>query len=91
VDRIAAPSVLNPSDFSLAQRSDGIVQNAYKGRLLYYFAGDTKPGEIAGQGFNNIWYVANLTGDVPAVPAPTAIPTTISTTIPSMNYYGGGY
>jgi len=88
-DQITAPSVLSPADFSTVQRTDGVAQTAYKNRLLYYFSGDTKPGDITGQGFNNLWYVANITGDVPAIPTP--IPTTVPTTSAPMSYGGGGY
>ena len=58
------------------------------GRPLYYFADDVKPGDVKGQGFNDVWYVANISGTVPGVtPNPTTIPTTVRTT----SYYGGGY
>jgi predicted lipoprotein with Yx(FWY)xxD motif len=87
-DPVSAPSVLKPSDFSSITRSDGVKQTAFMGRPLYYFADDVKPGEVKGQGFNDVWYIANISGTVPAVtPNPTTIPTTIRTT----SYYGGGY
>jgi predicted lipoprotein with Yx(FWY)xxD motif len=93
---ISAPSVLKPADFSSAQRTDGVTQTAFKGRQLYYFADDIKPGDAKGQGFNNLWYVANVSGDVPVVPTP--IPTTVPTTQPTTVFgsdsggdSGGGY
>ncbi len=62
------------------------------GRPLYYFAADTKPGDIKGEGVNNVWYVANISGITPVITTlPTAVPTTTRTTSPSGGGYGGGY
>jgi predicted lipoprotein with Yx(FWY)xxD motif len=89
-DPVVAPSVLKPTDFSVLTRSDGAKQVSYMGRPLYYFAADTKPGDIKGEGVNNVWYVANVSGVTPVVTIPlTAVPTTTRTTSPSG--YGGGY
>lgn len=38
-------------------------QVAYNGHLLYFFAGDTSPGQTNGQGIGGIWYVVNAAGD----------------------------
>lgn len=38
-------------------------QVAYNGHLLYFFAGDTSPGQTNGQGIAGIWYVVNAAGD----------------------------
>ncbi len=91
-DTVTAPSVLNPSDFSSISRADGMKQTAFMGRPLYFYSGDTKPGDVKGQGFNNLWYVANVSGITPVVTTPpTAVPTTIRTTSPPSGGYGGGY
>ena len=45
-DPVSAPSLLNPSDFRSVSRADGVRQTAYKGWPLYYFADDSKPGEV---------------------------------------------
>jgi hypothetical protein len=71
-------------------------QTAFMGRPLYYYSGDKNPGETNGQGFNNIWYVANTSGSVPVVTTiPTTLPTTVltavPTTMPTRFDYGGGY
>jgi predicted lipoprotein with Yx(FWY)xxD motif len=89
---VVAPSVLKPTDFSVLTRSDGAKQVSYMGRPLYYFAADTKPGDIKGEGVNTVWYVANVSGITPVAPAPPAtVPTTTRTTSPSGGGYGGGY
>jgi predicted lipoprotein with Yx(FWY)xxD motif len=72
---LVAPSLLKGSDFAGGKRPDGTVQTLYMDRPLYYFAKDTKPGDMNGQGLLNTWYVANITGYVPPVPAPTPAPT----------------
>jgi predicted lipoprotein with Yx(FWY)xxD motif len=88
-DTMTAPSVLKTGDFSQASRTDGMKQTAFMGRPLYYYSGDTKPGDVKGQGFNNFWYVANVSGSVPIV---TTVPTTVPTTTrtPSLANGGGG-
>ena len=39
-------------------RDDGGKQWAYKGKPLYLWAKDAKPGDKTGDGFNNVWHVA---------------------------------
>jgi predicted lipoprotein with Yx(FWY)xxD motif len=86
-DPVSAPSLLKPADFSAVSRADGVKQTAYMGRPLYYFASDTKPGDANGEGFNNLWYVANVSGTVPVV---TTMPTTMPTTFHPLSPTGGG-
>ena len=45
-------------------RDDGSVQVTYDGWPLYYFAGDAAPGEIAGQGVNDVWFVVSPAGEM---------------------------
>jgi predicted lipoprotein with Yx(FWY)xxD motif len=45
-------------DWSIVTRDDGGRQWAYKGKPLYLWAKDQKPGEKTGDGFNNVWHVA---------------------------------
>ncbi|MDH5372750.1 MAG: hypothetical protein OEX97_07385, partial [Acidimicrobiia bacterium] len=35
----------------------------YNGWPLYYFANDSAPGDINGQGLNDVWYVVSAEGD----------------------------
>ena len=42
-----------------SSRDDGSKQWAYKGKPLYTWIKDTKPGDISGDGFlNNAWHIA---------------------------------
>jgi predicted lipoprotein with Yx(FWY)xxD motif len=47
------------------KRTDGTTQVTYGGHPLYYFIGDTKPGDVNGQGLNQFgakWYVLSPKG-----------------------------
>lgn len=41
---------------------DGKQQVTLEGMPLYYFANDSKPGDILGHGVNNVWYLADPSG-----------------------------
>ena len=45
-------------DWTVVTRDDGKKQWAYKGKPLYYWVKDTKPGDKTGDGVNNVWKVA---------------------------------
>jgi predicted lipoprotein with Yx(FWY)xxD motif len=85
---VIAPAPLQAADFGFVARTDGTLQSSYKGRPLYYFAGDSAPGTTKGHGVGNSWSVAATTGVMPvfATPTPTPAPTTLNTLSP----YGGG-
>jgi predicted lipoprotein with Yx(FWY)xxD motif len=56
---LLAPADAKPTgDYSVITRDDGTKQWAYKGRPLYYWSKDMKPGDRTGDGFNNVWRVA---------------------------------
>jgi predicted lipoprotein with Yx(FWY)xxD motif len=59
-------------------RSDGTTQATYRDWPLYYFAQDTAPGDVKGQGVNGVWFVVNPAGE----PIQTA---------PATGGTGGGY
>jgi predicted lipoprotein with Yx(FWY)xxD motif len=44
-------------------RSDGKVQATYREWPLYYFAQDTSPGDVKGQGANGVWFVISPAGE----------------------------
>ncbi len=56
----AAPADAQASgDWSIVTRDDGSKQWAYKGKPLYAWSKDQKPGDKTGDGFlNNAWHVA---------------------------------
>jgi predicted lipoprotein with Yx(FWY)xxD motif len=45
-------------DYSLVTRDDGTTQLAYKGKPLYYWVKDAKPGDKTGDGVNQVWRTA---------------------------------
>ena len=45
------------SPYSIVTRDDGSRQLAYKGRPLYLFAKDAKPGERKGDKMHGVWHV----------------------------------
>lgn len=56
---LMAPANASASgDWSVVTRDDGAKQWAYKGKPLYLWVKDTKPGEVTGDGVNNVWHVA---------------------------------
>lgn len=45
-------------DYSIITRDDGSRQWAYKGRPLYRWSKDRKPGDTSGDGVKNLWHAA---------------------------------
>lgn len=46
-------------DYTIITRDDGIRQWAYKGKPLYLWVKDQKPGDRTGDGFNKAWRVVH--------------------------------
>lgn len=46
-----------PANISVITRADGSKQFAWKGMPLYYFAKDTKAGDISGDGVGGVWHI----------------------------------
>jgi predicted lipoprotein with Yx(FWY)xxD motif len=44
-------------DWSVIVRDDGSRQWAYRGKPIYHYAKDQKPGDRTGDGFNGVWHV----------------------------------
>lgn len=44
-------------------RADGSVQATYNGWPLYYWKGDTKAGDVAGQNVQSVWFVIDHDGN----------------------------
>jgi predicted lipoprotein with Yx(FWY)xxD motif len=45
-------------DWTLIERAEGARQWAYKGKPLYRWKDDKKPGDATGDGVNNVWHIA---------------------------------
>jgi len=54
----ASSSDTGSGDFSVISRDDGARQWAYKGKPLYRWSKDQKPGDTTGDGFNKLWHLA---------------------------------
>ena len=55
---MADASAAAPPGFSIVTRGDGTKQWAYKGKPLYGWVKDKKPGDASGNGVNNLWHIA---------------------------------
>ncbi len=44
--------------WTVITRKDGGKQWAYKGKPVYAFKKDAKPGDVSGDGVNNVWHIA---------------------------------
>jgi|SRR5579864_909043 len=55
---MAEGSASASGDYAVVARDDGSKQWAYKGKPLYLWIKDQKPGDKTGDGVNNVWHVA---------------------------------
>jgi predicted lipoprotein with Yx(FWY)xxD motif len=55
---MAAATDKDNGDFSVIKRDDGQMQWAVKGKPVYYWSKDAKPGDRTGDGFNKVWQLA---------------------------------
>ena len=53
---------LDAGDFATAPRSEGGEQVTFFGWPLYFYSGDSAPGDVTGQGLGNSWYVVGPDG-----------------------------
>ncbi|HKW79485.1 MAG TPA: hypothetical protein VJQ49_00620 [Casimicrobiaceae bacterium] len=44
-------------EWSLIARDDGSKQWAFRGKPVYHWSKDKKPGDTTGDGFNGVWHV----------------------------------
>jgi predicted lipoprotein with Yx(FWY)xxD motif len=52
-----------------AERQDGTAQVTYKGMPLYRYAGDSRPGDVNGQGIGGVWFAVTPGGRLIRAPA----------------------
>lgn len=65
-DKCAAnwPPLIAPAEaeaeggFGLIDRTDGTMQWIRQDRPLYLWVGDAKPGDVTGDGVNDVWHAA---------------------------------
>jgi predicted lipoprotein with Yx(FWY)xxD motif len=53
---------VDASKLGTSKRTDGSMQVTYNGWPLYYFAKDTKPGDVIGQNVGSVWFVITPDG-----------------------------
>jgi predicted lipoprotein with Yx(FWY)xxD motif len=68
--------------FATITRADGTVQVTYSHMPLYYYAGDSVAGDTKGEGKNNTWFVAPLSGSV-GTTSPAASPSASAAASPA--------
>jgi predicted lipoprotein with Yx(FWY)xxD motif len=81
---VVADPALAGGDFSIVGRDDGRVQWAFKGRPLYFFAADARPGEVRGDGNAGAWHAVRR----PATGAARAAETVGELAAPAPYSYG---
>jgi predicted lipoprotein with Yx(FWY)xxD motif len=59
---VAAGEGVEADLLATATRRDGTTQVTYKGMPLYYYAGDTQPGDVNGQGIGGVWFAVTPDG-----------------------------
>ena len=55
---MAAADAKPEGDYTIVTRDDGGRQWAFKGKPLYLWVKDAKPGDKTGEGVNNVWRAA---------------------------------
>jgi predicted lipoprotein with Yx(FWY)xxD motif len=55
---------LDAAMFGSIERTDGTQQLTVNGMPLYLFASDTAPGDVNGQGVNDVWFVVDADGNM---------------------------
>jgi len=56
------PKGINPKILGYVERADGHCQVTINGWPVYYFSGDTKPGDFKGQALKGVWFAVTPTG-----------------------------
>jgi predicted lipoprotein with Yx(FWY)xxD motif len=55
---MAAAGAMAEGDWTIVDRTDGTKMWAYKGKPVYLWIKDTKPGDITGDGVGGVWHLA---------------------------------
>jgi predicted lipoprotein with Yx(FWY)xxD motif len=90
---VAGPGI-TASRLGTVKRPDGTTQVTYAGWALYRFAGDTRSGQINGQGLEKEWYALAPSGKIvklmPAKESSTSSAASGSSSASSSNSSSGG-
>ncbi|MDB5424816.1 MAG: hypothetical protein JWQ29_2232 [Phenylobacterium sp.] len=60
-------------DWKTVKREDGSLQWAYLNKPVYTFTGDSKPGDIAGDGAQRFWHAVKLAAPLPTIARPAGV------------------
>lgn len=60
---VVAGDGLDAALIGTTTRDDGTLQVTYNGRPLYYFAGDSAPGDANGHGVGDVWFAISPAGE----------------------------
>lgn len=82
--KLTAGTGANAALLGTIKRSNGVLQVSYAGFPLYVYAGDKKPGAVAGEGFEKKWYLVSAAGAM--VKHAVAATTGQTTTAPKSNW-----
>ncbi len=63
-DSVEPAAALDIELFDQVELPDGTFQIVFNGHPLYLFAGDAAAGETNGQGFNDVWFVVGVDGEL---------------------------
>lgn len=55
---MAPANAMTHGDWRPIRRDDGQWQWSYRGKPLYYWSKDQRPGDRTGDGFNQVWHLA---------------------------------
>jgi predicted lipoprotein with Yx(FWY)xxD motif len=54
---------IDATKLGVSARMDGTTMVTFNGHPLYYFIKDSNAGDVAGQGYNNVWFVLDANGN----------------------------
>jgi predicted lipoprotein with Yx(FWY)xxD motif len=79
---------VSAAKLSTVKRPDGTTQVTYAGFPLYRYSGDSKAGDVKGQGFEGVWHAVTSAGTLAKASGGAGGTTT---TTPGTTTDGGGY
>jgi predicted lipoprotein with Yx(FWY)xxD motif len=88
---VTASGGVNKADLSTITRSGGAKQVVYDGHPLYYFSGDSGPGQVSGQGsdgFGAKWWLVDPAGT--SITAAVTVSSGATAPAPATSAAGGG-